>query len=94
MGRYDALTQLEDIKDKQNASETPPAKKPTTPVSPVDKEKYATLLANQQTSKEVNLHYQQRRKRNMAHIFGQIVSSKFKFRRHRNRRRTMSSFRR
>jgi hypothetical protein len=54
MGRYDALTQLEDIIDKKNASEIPPAKKPTAPVSPVDKEKYAILLANQQTSKEVN----------------------------------------
>jgi hypothetical protein len=54
MGRFDALTQLEEAKDKQNTSVIPPAKKPDAPVTPIAKEKYASLLANQQTSKEVN----------------------------------------
>jgi hypothetical protein len=54
MGRYDALTHLEEAKEKQNASEIPSTKKPAPPVTPVAKEKYTSLLANQQTSKEAN----------------------------------------
>jgi hypothetical protein len=54
MGRFDALTQLEEAKDKQNAAEIPPSKKPAAPVMPTTKEKYTSLLANQQTSKGAN----------------------------------------
>ena len=54
MGRFDALTQIQEAKDQQNTSEIPSAKKPVTPPAPVTSEKTASLLANQQASKEVN----------------------------------------
>jgi hypothetical protein len=54
MGRFDALTHLEEAKDKQNAAEIPPAKKPDAPVPSIAKEKSTSLLANQQTTKSVN----------------------------------------
>lgn len=43
MGRYDALTQLEETTEKQAASQATPSPKPV--------KKKASLLANQQTSK-------------------------------------------